>query len=192
MVTRILALLAIVLVSTSAGSPTPVLSASRAATDGVQQAPARERRFSDGFNFGGAVENPTSYHLADLQAMPSHTVTVEFRSGNSMKRATYRGVRLYDMAMAAKPRFNPLVRNDALSWYVQVAATDGYVATIGWGEIAPAFQNKAVLVAYEEDGKLLSGADGMARLVVPGDQRGGRYVSQISSIRVLQSYMMGR
>jgi hypothetical protein len=42
-------------------------------------------------------------------------------------------------------------------------------------------------VAYEGDGQLLGDADGMARLVVPGDQRGGRYVSNITSITLIKN-----
>lgn len=86
--------------------------------------------------------------------------------------------------MAAGPQFDRERRNDMLRWYVTVAATDAYEAVVAWGEIDPGFEGKRVLVAFEEDGRLLGEEDGMARLVVPGDQRGGRYVSNIVSIAV--------
>ncbi|MCX6022075.1 MAG: molybdopterin-dependent oxidoreductase [Chloroflexi bacterium] len=153
---------------------------------------ALERRYSSTFLLGGTADAPRTVKLEDLMAMPPQEITVTFTAAGKAQRHTYRGVRLYDLATSVKPRFNLLQKNDALSWYVQVRATDNYIATVAWGEIAPAFQNKSVLVVYEEDGKLLGDADGMARLVVPGDQRGGRYVSNIASIAVLQSYQMGR
>jgi hypothetical protein len=87
---------------------------------------------------------------------------------------------------AATPTFDADTKNDALGFYVRVAATDGYVAVIAWGELDPNFSNKQILVAYEEDGELLS-EDGVARLVVPGDVRGGRYVSNISSISLFRA-----
>jgi hypothetical protein len=39
-----------------------------------------------------------------------------------------------------------------------------------------------VLLPYEADGELLGGADTTARLVVPGDERGSRYVSNVVSV----------
>jgi len=74
-----------------------------------------------------------------------------------------------------------------LRWYAVVTGTDGYQAVIAWGEIAPGFENKSVLVAYAQDGQPLSQADGMARLVVPGDQRGGRYVNNVRTITLLHA-----
>jgi len=54
------------------------------------------------------------------------------------------------------------------------------------GEIAPSFGNQPVLVAYADTAGQLgpSGADGFARMVVPGDQAGGRYVSNLVSLQV--------
>ena len=39
-------------------------------------------------------------------------------------------------------------------------------------------------IAYEQDGKPMGDKQGMARLVVPGDKRGGRYVSTVKSIEI--------
>jgi hypothetical protein len=74
-----------------------------------------------------------------------------------------------------------------LRWYAVVTGTDGYQAVIAWGEIDPGFEGKPVLLAYEQDGQLLGPSDGMARLVVPGDQRGGRYVSNVRTIALLHA-----
>ena len=83
--------------------------------------------------------------------------------------------------MAANPSFDPAVKNDKPNWYVQVTGSDGYQAILAWGEIDPSWEGKDVLVASMEDGQPL-GSDGMARLVVPGDLSGGRYVSNITAI----------
>src|SRR5262249_11054743 len=89
---------------------------------------------------------------------------------------------LYDLLLAASPQFDPNRRNDQLGWDVVVSSADGYQAVIAWGEIDPNYGAKPVLVAYQENGQLLGQRDGMARLVVPGDGHGGRYVSNVSSI----------
>ena len=47
---------------------------------------------------------------------------------------------------------------------------------MAFGEIDPGVENKQVLMAYAENGQPL-GDSGFARLVVPGDTHGGRYVS---------------
>ncbi len=67
-----------------------------------------------------------------------------------------------------------------------MVGSDGYAAIFSLGEIDPAFGNADDLVAYEDTlGQLgAGGADGFARMVVPGDAAGGRYVSNIVSVGV--------
>lgn len=148
---------------------------------------AQERRYSPSLRLVGGVERPAVYALSDLQALPAEEVEVDFLTGTGMQHHRYRGVRLSTLILQAGPLFNPNVRNDALHWYVRIDATDGYWVILAWAEIDPGFANKPVLVAYEEDGALLGEMDGMARLVVPGDLRGGRYVSNISTITLLKA-----
>jgi hypothetical protein len=57
-----------------------------------------------------------------------------------------------------------------------------YAAIVSWGEIDPGFGANNVLVAYEEDGKDLCTTG--PRLVVPGDIKGGRYVSGVVRLQV--------
>ncbi len=49
------------------------------------------------------------------------------------------------------------------------------------GEFSPDFGAIPVLLAYTEDGKPLSAP----RLVVPGDKKGGRYVSGLTGLKVV-------
>ena len=51
------------------------------------------------------------------------------------------------------------------------------------GEFDPFFGGGQVMVAYATGGQSL-GSDGFARIVVPGDKAGGRFVSNIVSIEV--------
>jgi hypothetical protein len=53
---------------------------------------------------------------------------------------------------------------------------------VAWGEFDPGFGNKAILLAMTQDGETLA-AEGL-RLVVPGDIRGGRYVSLVETVRL--------
>ena len=40
------------------------------------------------------------------------------------------------------------------------------------------------MLAYSQNGEPMGDKQGMARLVVPGDTRGGRYVSTVKSIEI--------
>lgn len=125
----------------------------------------------------GAVERSQILSVADLEAMPSRTIEVTFRSGSGVETRTYVGPRLVDVLANAGPRFNPSIKNDKLRHFISVTASDNYRALVAYGEIDPNFENKDVLLATSEDGRSLA-AEG-PRLVVPGDIAGGRYVTGV-------------
>ena len=66
--------------------------------------------------------------------------------------------------------------------YVVVTGSDGYQAVIAWGEIDPDFGDQPILLAYAENGQPIADPQGAIRLVVPGDQHDGRYVSGVANI----------
>jgi hypothetical protein len=74
------------------------------------------------------------------------------------------------------------IKNDQLRHYVTATGSDGYQALVAYGEIDPNFEAKNVLLAITPDGASL--ADAGPRLVVPGDKRGGRYVSNVVRVRL--------
>jgi hypothetical protein len=53
----------------------------------------------------------------------------------------------------ATPGFDPNVKNDALAHVVTATGSDGYRATVAWGELDPNFEGKEILVATFEDGQ---------------------------------------
>jgi hypothetical protein len=81
---------------------------------------------------------------------------------------------------------NPAVKNDILNYYLLATGSDGYEAILSLGELDPMFGGTGApdLIAYMENGMPL-GADGFARVVVPGDDFGGRYVSNLVSLQVI-------
>ena len=58
---------------------------------------------------------------------------------------------------------------------------DGYAALVSYGEISPEFGNRGILLASVE------AALQRPRLVVPGDGKGGRYVSDVVELRVART-----
>jgi hypothetical protein len=79
------------------------------------------------------------------------------------------------------------IKNDLLRFGVVATGSDGYRAFIALGEIAPQFGHQNDLVAYADTGGQLgaNGSDGALRLIVPGDHAGGRYVSNLVSLEVV-------
>jgi hypothetical protein len=83
---------------------------------------------------------------------------------------------------------NPAIKNDILNYYVLATGSDGYEAIFSLGELDPMSGGTGVpdLIAYMENGAPL-GADGFTRVVVPGDDFGGRYVSNLVSLQVIDA-----
>ncbi|TCK24879.1 molybdopterin-dependent oxidoreductase [Pseudonocardia endophytica] len=129
----------------------------------------------------GDVATPFTLTPAKLASYPQKTVPATFRSGTALEAHTFRGALLSDIlptsALAPAPGKNPF-----LSFAVLGRATDGYQALVAYGEFAPDFANTQVLVATVQDGKPLA----RPRLVVPGDGRGGRYVTDLVELTVVR------
>jgi hypothetical protein len=136
---------------------------------------------------GGAVGEPTALDAAALLALPSHEQTVSFQSGSGPQTHTYAGPSLWSVIGATAPALDPLVHNDGLSHYVLATASDGYKVVYSFGELDPGFGNRQALLAHSERvGGVLQplGGDGVARVTMPGDVKGGRYVSAVERIEV--------
>ncbi|MDF5710123.1 MAG: hypothetical protein PUP90_21250 [Nostoc sp. S4] len=163
---------------------------------------------SQSFRLGGEVNNPTIYNLQNLRNLrdvlknqnpPVVTeVTVSFQTGSGPRTETYYGVPLWELINnpkaggGLKPGNSGVnTKNSFLRQYVLVDATDCYGAVVAIGEIQPNFEGKTVLVAFEKkasDGTVVPLTDdGFARLVVPGDKAGGRYVSNVTNIVILSA-----
>ncbi len=97
----------------------------------------------------------------------------------------YTGTLLKDVLNKATLKTDPNHKNDTLNRVVTAVGSDGYRATIAYGEIDPNFGNQQVIVAYAMDGKPL-GADGAAELIVPGDKLAGRWVKNLTGMTVTE------
>ena len=131
----------------------------------------------------GDVQLKLKLTVADLAAIqPQQSLTVTFLSGSTPQTHTYTGPRLIDVLNRAVPEFDPAIKNDNLRHFVAVTGSDGYKVVVAWGEFDPNFEAKNILLAVTEDGASLATAG--PRLVVPGDSRGGRYVTNVVTVRL--------
>lgn len=134
---------------------------------------------STSFSVSGAVTAPRSFDLAALQALPSVTRVVG--------GVSYQGVSFWDLLNSAVGiPVTPGVNNDILGKYVVATGSDGYRALFSMGELNTNFGNQPDIIAFAADGVPLTG-NGFARIVVPGDDRRGRWVSNLVSLEVFSA-----
>ena len=130
------------------------------------------------FSLSGAVKTPGTYNLAGLEALPATRETVTFLSSGTSVTETFTGVSIWTLLTDAGIVTNPAIKNDILNYYLQATGSDGYSAIFSLGELDPMFggsYSPPDLIAYEmvvDDVDEPLGANGFARVVVPGDSRG--------------------
>jgi hypothetical protein len=152
---------------------------------------ASAQSFSPQFSLDGGVGVPGVYDFAHLSALPATTQTVTYLSGMTPVTTTFTGTGLWTLLNSAGG-LNPIpgvAKNSSLLNYVTAVGSDGYQAVFSGGEINPTFGGSATapdMVAYKDSSGPLT-TTGFARTVIPGDSRGGRYVSNLVSLYVGQA-----
>lgn len=142
---------------------------------------------SDSFVLSGEVTNQKTFTLDTLKQYTPAKLDVWYYTGKGPVQTSYIGVLLADLLNEAVVVTDPAVKNDILSKYIVVRASDCYEVVVAVPELLSNFGGQPIMVAYATgDGQAL-GNDGMARLVVPGDKSGGRYVSNIATIQVIDA-----
>ena len=135
------------------------------------------RQPTQAFFLTGLVNTPAKYTLTELQALKTTNVTVQ--------GTTYSGVLLNDLLQQAGLQLKPK-KNDFLHKGIVAIGSDGYSCVIEDGEIDPRFGNIQVLIATAMNGQALPISDGFTRIIVPGDQKMGRFVSNLQELQVVE------
>jgi hypothetical protein len=138
----------------------------------------------------GEVADPGIVTPATLAALnQSTTETATYLGPTGSVTDTYTGVSLWTLIQDSGLLTDPSIKNDLLRYGVIATGSDGYRAFISMGEIDPAFGNQPDLIAFSDTGGQLGpgGPDGALRLIVPGDVAGGRYVSNLVSLQVIDA-----
>jgi hypothetical protein len=133
----------------------------------------------------GDIANPGFYNLPSLAPITSQAAT--YTAAGTTVSDTYSGVNLWNLLDDAGGVTVTSAKNDILSKYVVATGSDGYKVVFSLGEIDPSFGAQPVMAAFSDTAGQLGpqGTDGLARMVVPGDAAGGRYVSDLVSLKVL-------
>lgn len=135
---------------------------------------------AEALDVAGSVGSPRQFTEAGLDALPQWTMQVTYGAGTSLQTSLFSGPSLLNVIEAAGGlQTDPKAHNDRLRKYIVATGTDGYQVVIAWGETDADFGAAPIFVATERDDQPLDESEGMARIVVPGDKRGGRHVAQL-------------
>jgi hypothetical protein len=145
---------------------------------------------STSFEVIGDVNNPQSFNLQSLRAFtPATTVRDYFVAGSPATQDEYNGVLLWDLLKSVGIKADPAVKNGLDRKYVVVTGTDCYQAVLAMSELDPSIAGGTqITIAYGQwsNGQETSlGGDGFARLILPGDKKAARGVSNIAQIQVV-------
>jgi hypothetical protein len=155
-----------------------------------EPSPSGPGGISNQLTLSGEVADPSIVTPETLAALNQSTMeTATYLGPTGSVTDTYTGVSLWTLIQDAGLLTNPSIKNDLLGYGVVATGSDGYRAFISMGEIDPAFGHQRDLIAYADTGGQLGpgGADGALRLIVPGDLAGGRYVSNLVSLQVIDA-----
>lgn len=106
-----------------------------------------------------------------LVALPASTISVSYLAGTTPQQHTERGPQLWLVLLAAG-----IIPNQRTT--VAAVASDGYTAVVTPLEILTG--GRRLIVSLAEDGATLA----QPRLIVSGDIKGGRYVSDVTGLVV--------
>jgi hypothetical protein len=85
------------------------------------------------FRVGGRVAHPRGYRLADLKALPAHTVDVSFQGPGGIQSQSFTGALLSDIETAAAPRFDADRKHDFRRWTARVHPSDNCEVVVATG-----------------------------------------------------------
>lgn len=116
--------------------------------------------------------------------LPADWPRLEVHVEHEGARETYRGVLLSTVLEKAGVPLGAEVRGPAAARYLIVTAADNYAALLSVPEVDPFFTDQQVLLGETLDGAPLNEKNGPLQLVVPGDKRRRRWVSQIARVEL--------
>jgi hypothetical protein len=155
-----------------------VLSSLLAGTAGATPAAAG----TDTITIVSATGTQTVLNGAALAALPRVQVPIAVKTEHGPTKSAFAGPLLWSV-LAAGHALDPKKFKAAVHEALVVTGADGYTAVLALGELAPALENKQVVLATQLDGKPLP--PGHWRLAIPGEGRAGRDVYDVVRLAVV-------
>jgi DMSO/TMAO reductase YedYZ molybdopterin-dependent catalytic subunit len=127
----------------------------------------------------GEVTKPLTLTMADLSKMKRADASMKDRDGKNYK---YSGVPVTEILKEAGVTIGKELRGENLSKYLLVKAADGYEVLFSLAELDSSFTDRIVILADQQEGKLLPAGKGPFRMVVPGEKKPARCVFEVTHL----------
>lgn len=151
---------------------------------GADPSPAEEATSAAAVQLSGTEGEPITLTAAELKKLPRTTVDAVDRAGKAVK---FSGVAVHHLLEKAKAPLGESLRGERMRLFVCVEAKDKYGAVFALPEFDPAFTDRVIILADEQDGQPLGEGKGPYQIIVPGEKRHSRWVRMVEKIRVLDS-----
>lgn len=126
------------------------------------------------------VDQSRSELVEAVKKLPQVVLETRLRNPRGQFEYRFRGALLYDYARSSG--LIPDLPGQGLgNYYFLASAADGFSAAVAFAEVLPHFTTKQVLLAHEQNGEPLQRG---IRLVVPGDDLGGRSIHGLARLEV--------
>lgn len=123
----------------------------------------------------------TEMSAADLAKLPRKEVAGKDHDG---KESTFSGIEIREILAAAGAKLGAEIRGKRLAEYLLVEAADGYRAVFAIAELDPEFAADVIILADMQNGKVLDEKKGKFQVIAPADKRHGRWVRQVTALRL--------
>ena len=142
---------------------------------------------TDVLNVIGPVKTPLTLSVAELHALPAHTlkdVSLTCLTGSDKGTVkSYRGVLLRDVIDRAD--ISALGKSDLKQLLIFAIASDNYRAVFTWNEVFNTNVGDGILVLYEKDRSPLTAEEGHIALISSCDlHTGPRHVKWLKTIEL--------
>src|SRR6266498_2041874 len=127
------------------------------------------------------MEQNTGLILERIRKLPAHQLSIAMRSPRGSFERSFKGALLYDYAAMHGLMPHPAPPLGPGNFYFLATAEDGFKVVLSFSEVAPRSSSKQVLLVYEQDGEPIRAG---VRLVVPGDDLGGRSIGGVADIEL--------
>ena len=151
------------------------------AQGGMEQHPAKVKVVSTSLTIKADGKTDV-FTLADLQALPQRTLVVH--NGHSNVDETYTGVGVSDLLLKYGFNMENGGPKKIYHSYLRAEGTDKYYVIYSVSELEPMLHTGDSIVALTVDGKPLT-QDGRFKMVVAGEQRPARWVTNLVSLTVV-------
>ena len=123
-----------------------------------------------------------AFTAEEFAALPHLEVSALDPHGGATHR--YSGVAMREILARAGAPLGDSLRGKSLQLVVVVHSRDGYSIAFALAEFDPAFSDRSILLADEQDGKPLPADSSPLRVIVPGDKKAARWARMVDAVEI--------